>query len=137
VRKIVLISCVSKKLATKSRACDLYTSPLFRLSWVYANRLLPDAVFILSAKYRLVAPEQEIEPYDTTLNDMSSRDLVDWADGVLAQLGEHADLKRDHFIFLAGYKYRQQLIRKMVSYEVPMLGLPIGKQLQYLKRQTQ
>jgi hypothetical protein len=137
VKRLVLISCVSKKLATRARASDLYISTLFRFSWVYANRLLPDAVFILSAKYGLVAPEQEIEPYDTTLNNMSSRDLIDWANRVLAQLGEHADLQRDHFIFLAGYKYRQQLIRNMVSYEVPMLGLSIGKQLQYLKRHSQ
>jgi hypothetical protein len=33
---VVLISCVKKKLDHAAPAKDLYTSPLFRLSWKYA-----------------------------------------------------------------------------------------------------
>lgn len=134
MKSIVLISCVSKKLDTSARASDLYISPLFRLNWAYANQLLPDAIFILSAKYGLVSPVQVIEPYNVTLNNMSSQEVKDWAECVLGQLSNHADLNRDHFIFLAGQKYRKYLIRAMRSHEIPMQGLSIGKQLQYLKR---
>lgn len=134
MKRVVLISCVSKKLNKKSKASDLYISTLFRLNWAYANNLRPDAIFILSAKHGLVLPHKKIEPYDVTLNNMSSREIKDWADRVLCQLVKHANLKRDHFIFLAGNNYRKYLIPDMTSYEVPMEGLPIGKQLQYLSK---
>lgn len=34
---------------------------------------------ILSAKYGLLLPDDEIEPYNLTLNDMSSEEVRDWA----------------------------------------------------------
>ena len=57
-----------------------------------------------------------------------------WANGVLKQLAECADLKQDQFTFLAGEKYRKFLIPQISHVHVPMEGLPIGKQLQYLSR---
>ncbi len=48
---------------------------------------------------------------------------------------EFCELNRDHFIILAGQKYRQYLLSHLKSYDIPMEGLRIGKQLQYLKRQ--
>lgn len=136
MRKVVLISCASKKLKTSAQAKDLYTkSPLFRLNLAYANTLRSDAIFILSAKYGLVQLRQEIEPYEATLNKMSTQEIQAWAGQVAGQLREHCDLQRDHFVFLAGQNYRKHLLPYMRSYEVPMEGLPIGRQLQYLKRQ--
>ena len=37
-----------------------------------------------------------------------------------------------NFIFLAGENYRKYLVEKLPHYEVPMKGLQIGKQLQFL-----
>ncbi len=54
MKQIVLISCVSKKLNAKSKAKDLYISPLFKKNLKYATSLNPDETFILSAKYGLV-----------------------------------------------------------------------------------
>ena len=48
LKRIVLISCVSKKLPHPARAKDLYVSPLFRLNLQYARKLQPDAIYILS-----------------------------------------------------------------------------------------
>jgi hypothetical protein len=134
MRKIILISCVSQKLAHIAKAGFLYTSPLFKKSLAYAQSLNPDAIYILSAKYGLVELDQEIEPYDLTLNHMSADQIKTWAARVLAQLSEKADLRQDHFIFLAGQKYRQYLLPKIKSYEIPLKGLPIGKQLQFLSK---
>jgi len=89
----------------------------------------------LSAKYGLVYPEQDISPYDVTLNNMGQQEIRTWASLVLSQLRRCCDLKQDHFVFLAGRNYRKHLIPHLGSYEVPMEGLTIGKQLQYLKRQ--
>jgi len=126
--------CATKKLNTKTRAKDLYVTPLFRLSWNYANKLSPDGIFILSAKHGLLVPDKETEPYDVTLNRMSASEIKNWANQVLTKLTEYSDLDRDHFTFLAGQKYRKYLIPRMPHFEVPMEGLSIGKQLQYLRR---
>ncbi len=100
----------------------------------YAKRLEPDAIFILSAKYGLLDLDQVIEPYNLTLKTMKSSQIKEWADGVLEQLKKRADLQSDHFIFLAGDKYRKHLTPHLASYEVPLLGMSIGKQLQHLAR---
>jgi cytoplasmic iron level regulating protein YaaA (DUF328/UPF0246 family) len=132
MRKLVLISCVSKKRPTKSKARDLYISPLFKKNLNYAIKLAPDQIFVLSAKYGLVGLDDEIEPYDLTLNAMSANEIKQWANGVLRQLSTKADLQHDQFIFLAGAKYRKYLIPHLAHVEVPLEGLPIGKQLQRL-----
>src|SRR5690349_9582189 len=91
MKKIVLISCVSKKRSYKSRARDLYISPLFKKNLQYALNLNPDQIFVLSAKYGLVALDVEIEPYDLTLNTMSAKEVKEWSERVLLDLSSHAD----------------------------------------------
>jgi hypothetical protein len=134
MRKIVLISCVSKKLPFKAPAQNLYISPLFKKNIAYAQRLKPDDIYILSAKYGLVELDQVIEPYDLTLNNMGAGEIKAWASRVVRQLSACADLQQDHFIFLAGQKYRKYLLPNICSYEIPMEGLTIGKQLQALSK---
>ena len=131
--KIILISCASKKLPYKSKANDLYTSPLFRYNLKYADSLNPDKIFILSAKYGLLHPDTEIEPYDETLNNKGKEKLKEWAEKVILDLKEESDLEKDEFIFLAGNKYRRFLIPYIKNYKVPMENLGIGEQLKYLK----
>lgn len=132
MKQIVLISCVSKKLETKSKAKDLYVSLLFKKNLKYATSLKPDNIFILSAKYGLVGLNEEIEPYNMTLNKMRSNEIKEWAKTVLNRLKKLTDLKIDEFIFLAGNNYRKHLLPNITNYKIPMEGLPIGKQLQWL-----
>uniref|UniRef100_A0A831ZY59 DUF6884 domain-containing protein n=1 Tax=Desulfacinum infernum TaxID=35837 RepID=A0A831ZY59_9BACT len=131
---IVLISCVSKKMSHRARAKDLYVSPLFRAALQYAQRLSPDKIFILSAKYGLVQLNDEIDPYDVTLKDMPVGERKNWASKVLQALDRYCDLERDHFVILAGKRYREYLLPYLKSYEMPLEGLSIGRQLQYLKQ---
>ncbi len=130
--KIVLISCVSKKLNYKSKAQDLYVSSLFQKNFQYAKSLNPDNIFILSAEYGLLGLNKEIEPYDKTLNKMSSNEIKKWANSVLNQLRKVANLDKDEFVFLAGNNYRKFLLPHIKNYKIPMLGLGIGKQLKWL-----
>jgi predicted RNA-binding protein len=134
MKKIVLISCVSKKRSSKSKARELYISPLFKKNLHYALKLKPDQIFILSAKYGLVPLDEEIEPYDLTLNTMSSKEVKDWSAGVLRALASQADLQQDKFVFLAGAKYRKYLVEHLAHVEIPFEGLTIGKQLQQLTK---
>ena len=136
MKTIVLISCVSKKLAHAASAKDLYVSPLFRLNLQYARKLQPDAICILSAKHGLLDLDTDVEPYDLTLNDMATGQAQAWAEQVLEQIKQRADLSRDHFVFLAGLKYRKFLVPRLASYEVPMQGLTIGRQLQFLSERV-
>jgi hypothetical protein len=50
------------------------------------------------------------------------------------QLEEKCDMKKDTVIFLAGNNYRKFILPSCRYAEVPMKGLGLGRQLQFLKR---
>ena len=131
---IVLISCVGQKRPAPSRAADLYTSDWFRSALAYANGLIPDAIFILSAKYGLVSLDDVIEPYEETLKGKPDSDIRTWAGGVTQSLLAVADLHEDHFVILAGEHYRRHLVGHLMHVSVPLQGMRIGEQLSFLKR---
>ncbi len=132
MKRIVLLSCVSLKRSYKTQAKDLYISPLFLKSLEYARQMNPDAIYVLSAKYGLLDLNTEVEPYNVTLLNMPASEVRTWAKKVVNQLTACSDLQKDHFILLAGLKYRKYLIPYLSSYEIPLEGMPIGKQLQFL-----
>lgn len=136
MKKIVFVSCVSKKLPRKARAEELYISPLFKLNLAYAKKLKPQKVFILSAKHGLLRLSDTVAPYDTTLNKMLDPERRKWGARVLKQLRGKVDLQKDRFIFLAGGRYRKYLMPHMRHVEIPMIHLGIGKQLRFLKENT-
>lgn len=135
MKKIVLLSCGSKKLDSRIevKAKDLYISPLFKYSLNFARAMNPDETFILSAKHGLLNLEKEIAPYDQSLNNLSCIKRKSWASAVVKSLEQVSDLKRDEFIFLAGKTYREYLIPRITHYNVPLENLGIGEQLHYLK----
>lgn len=130
---VVLLSCGKRKATTPHAARNLYQGDLFKKSFLYAESLRPTAIRILSAKHHVINPEQTIEPYDFTLNNIPISQVREWADEVLAQLSEEFLLEEDRFTILAGAKYRRHLEPHFRHCEVPMRGLGIGKQLQFLK----
>ena len=134
MKKIVLVACAAKKLNYKAKAKDLYISPLFKKNLAYANSLKPDKIFILSAKYGLLDLDEEIFPYNETLNEKSGYEIKIWADSLLQKLSKNSNLNEDEFIFLAGNNYRKYLISSIKNYKIPLEGLPIGKQLKFLSR---
>ncbi len=130
---VVLISCVSKKATQKAQAKDLYISPLFRMNLAYARSLRPEKIFILSARYGAIDLEEEIEPYEQTLNTMRLQEVERWAEKVIDQIQGKIDFENDKVVFLAGERYRRFLMPLFKNASVPMQGLGIGRQLQYLK----
>lgn len=134
MRNIVFISCVSEKLKEKAKVEDIYTSNLFKKNLAYSKLLNPDKTYILSAKHGILKLDDEIEPYDVTLNNMKVKERREWASKVLNQLESIEDIKSTNFIFLAGENYRKYLTPHLNHFEIPMEGLAIGKQLQFLKR---
>jgi hypothetical protein len=132
MKKIICISCVKSKRNRRSKAAELYTSTLFTKALHYAESLKPDRILILSAEYGVLELDDEVDPYEKTLNTMRVTERKQWAQRVLTQLRTKANLQVDEFIFLASEKYREYLIPHIKRYTVPMYGLPIGKQLGWL-----
>ena len=145
-RKIILIACSSKKLNQRARAKDLYTGPLFKLSWAYALNERPDKIYILSALHGLLDPETDIDPYNVTLTrppnpDSSSpikvltaKEKKQWGNRVILALSAVADLRRDRFIILAGKEYIKPLADNLLYLRNPLKGLNRGKQLAFLSQ---
>lgn len=136
MKKIVLLSCVSKKLDHKAKAKDLYQSPLFIKSLKYAETLQADAIYILSAEHHLLKLDTQIEPYDVTLNKMRKAERTTWGEKVIEQLKKVADLELDKFIILAGKNYTQPIEGYLKNIEQPLNGMQIGKRLQFLTENT-
>jgi len=137
MKQVVLIACVSQKLDHRAKVKDIYTSPLFKKNMEYARLRNVDDIYILSAQHGLLELDMEIEPYNKTLNNMKSKEKLQWAKKVYADLLHSEDVDDTNFIFLAGKNYRQHLEMMLPYTEVPMEGLPIGKQLQFLTREIQ
>ena len=133
-RRLFLVSCVKTKRAMPAAAMDLYTS-----SWFQKARACVEETGctwrVLSAEYGLVHPEEEIGPYEKTLNTMCVADRRTWADRVLAELGPCLD-GVDTVVFLAGRRYREFLEPALrdrgLLVRVPMSGLRQGEQLAWL-----
>jgi hypothetical protein len=141
MKPVILVSCVSKKLNQPAPAKDLYQSTWFRLARRYAERF-GDRWFILSAKHGLLLPDQEIEPYEMTLNTMSRKQRLDWARRVYHQIALGSLIpQQEEIVILAGYGYRQYLELYLLAdgYTVkhPLSGLGIGQQQRWLKEQAQ
>ena len=134
--RLFLVSCVSKKRANASPAKHLYQSPLFNLARAWVERE-GAPWYILSAKYGLVHPDTEIAPYDETLNRMGVAQRREWAARVETQMDEMLP-DADEVVIFAGKKYREFLENylrlRFNSVTVPMEGLRIGQQLNWLKR---
>ncbi len=139
MKKIILIACSAGKKDTHDKAKNMYTSPLFRKSWEYAQQLGYDEIFILSDEYYLLTPEDEIAPYDKSLKNCKSRERKDWAKTVLEKLTlTKSNLKNDKFIILAGKVHYEYLIGKdgIQNYSIPWKGVGgIGCILKFLNEQ--
>jgi hypothetical protein len=76
-----------------------------------------------------------LAPYERTLNTMSKAERHAWAKRVTAQMEAHFPVA-DRIVVLAGQRYREFLMdylhQRASTVEIPMEGLTIGRQLQYL-----
>jgi hypothetical protein len=138
LKTLGLISCTKKKQNHSCKASEMYSaSDLFRKAYAYAVKNY-NVVAILSAKYGLLLPDDEIDPYNVTLNDMSSDEVRRWSERVFAQMKNKLNLQDfDKAHFHTGSKYREYLIPKLehlgLKCAVPLKYLSIGKQLAWYK----
>ena len=136
MKKVVLVTCAAKKRSGRYPARDLYVGPFYRACMEYAESLKPDIIFILSAKHGLLAPDRTISYYDETLNRMGVKARRDWASRVLGQVREKIGASNVEYTILAGERYWEFLVEELGNVRLPLKGKGIGKQIQFLRRNT-
>ena len=119
---VALLSCTKSKKTYRCKAKEMYSkSPRFRLAYTYAS-LIADEIYILSAKHGLLTADQEIDPYDETLNDKTSQERLNWKDKVLDTLGSVSVVDRDDYILIAGQNYYEHLLPRIKRFWLPLRG---------------
>jgi hypothetical protein len=132
---IGLISCAARKNEGTHKASELYASDLFRKAFTYCTKHY-DTVFILSAKYGLLAPDDMIRSYNITLKTFTKEQRHLWALGVASALRKRIKAT-DTIYFHCGKAYCTPLDRMIPNVHIkPLEGISIGKQLQWYKEQN-
>ena len=83
-------------------------------------------------------PDEEIEPYDKTLNNMNNPEREVWANKTITMLEKHLD-GVSSVVFFAGKDYRKflktELINRGIHVYAPMEGLRIAERKAWLDNQ--
>ena len=129
---VCFIGCVKTKRSHKCKSKELYDSPLFHYSYKYALKNF-DKVAILSAKHGLLDPEDVIEPYEVTLNNMSKQDRIEWSNKTTNQISQR--YPKDHYKYyvISGKRYYEFL---NIECE-PLFVMSMGYKLQTLKKEVE
>lgn len=154
--RVALVGCGAAKRDGRHKARDLYTGSLFRAALSHAERTA-DEVLVLSARHGLVAPVEEIDSYNLSLNSYREREREQWAYRVLCGLAKRfAGLEIELTIY-AGAAYADGLERAIrmhrlrparstdpafIGYHVrgcvaPLAGLTLGRRLAWFKVRRQ
>ena len=134
---IVFISCTKKKNTVPCTAKEMYSaSTWFRKAYQYAESLNPSAIYILSAKYGLLTPNDMISPYEKTLLAEKDIELRRWAVMVMKQIKEHGIDLSEKAIFLCGKNYRKYIQRLFPNQLAPCAHMGIGEQLKYFSERV-
>lgn len=134
-RTVIFVGCGAQKQETAAPARTLYTSTYFTVKREFAETFA-DQWYVLSAEYGLVAPDEVIEPYDTTLSGLVDWQVQRWADDVQQAL---PNLSSARVVVLAGRDYvaplRSVLAAEAADLRLPLAGLGIGEQMGWLREQ--
>lgn len=129
VNPIVLVGCAKSKEDKPTEAKNLYTSSYFKKKYTVAETI--GTPRILSAQHGIVKPDTVLEPYDTSIYDLTANEKREWGDRVVRTLKKGASSTNNPVIALAGKAYSRPLRSRLNTplYE-PFAGTSgIGDQL--------
>lgn len=86
----------------------------------------------MSAKYGLLDPEEEIDPYELALFRQPKPRRVQWAKHIASRIHDLSD-QEDEIIFLAGKPYTKEILPFMRRKCDAPFQLPIGKRYAAMK----
>jgi len=114
-KQLYIVACVATKPPHRAAACDLYRSDWFVKARAYVEQRRAPWL-ILSALHGLIDPNAMIDPYELTLNNLSTADRHMWGCMMAQQLGSvSATYRSCDIVLFAGRA------------SVPMEGLGIGE----------
>ena len=136
--QIGLIGCGGAKLQHAAPARALYTDPLFRDALQHASHPSRfDVVRVLSAKHGLVELDQELEPYDLWIGDLTPAAQARLAERVRSQLLAVKGFADATVTVLAGAAYvalvRRAWLGPQARVLAPLRGLEQGQQRHWYK----
>lgn len=67
---------------------------------------------------------------------IAKRERKRWAYDVCMELERKGIKYTEKAVFLCGINYRKYLEMKFIDHEIPLKGLGMGRQIQFLKRRT-
>jgi hypothetical protein len=139
--RIFLVSCVAGKATTAQPARTLYVSDWFSKARAYVEAT-DRPWYILSALHGLVRPDRVVEPYDFTWSQSDPDDRIrrqTWSRCTASNLRDCAP-ESARLVVLAGGDYREFLVPALkcrgFAVEVPLAGMGIGQQKQWLLQHT-
>lgn len=142
---LIIIGCGKIKLDHPAPAKDLYVGSLFQAKRRYAEASGAPWV-IASALCGLVFPGEELEPYDCTLQQLSSSQLVTWRRRVRYFIACNMAFQPNEPVCIelhAGERYREEIkfaLRhnfESVEFIEPLAGMGIGEQLGWYRKQRE
>jgi len=134
--RVGLVGCVRQQAARRAAAQDLFVAPLFRGRRIYVERTC-GSWYVLSALHGLVAPGEELAPYDLKLKSLSQAERRAWSERVLTHLeAELGALDGLTFEIHAGASYTNEgLVRGLrargAAAEIPAAGLGEAQELAF------
>jgi hypothetical protein len=134
--RVGLVGCVKQQAARRAEAQDFFVAPLFRGRRAYVERTC-GRWYVLSALHGLVAPGEEVTPYDLKLKSLSQAERRAWSERVLTQLeAELGALDGLTFEIHAGASYTNEgLVRGLrargAGVEIPAAGLGEAQELAF------
>lgn len=133
----IFLSCVKEKASKRCKAYQMYMpSSLFSKCYKYAKRKNPDKLYILSAKYFLLSPDEYIDPYNKTLNNFDMDEKKEWAEEVLKKMKDENIDFNEKTLFLCGDNYICFLKDKFPNHENLFDGKGIGEILHWLDKEN-
>lgn len=143
--RVALVGCSALKSPTPAAAREFYTSPLFRAAYAYAEKTA-DLVFVVSALYGAVTPEQVLKPYDRSLRGLRKSEREDWGARTVAEVLGSARVRRfgekPVLVLLAGEVYADALLHGAHWHNLPRPEEPlrkiagVGKRIAWLRAHT-
>jgi len=127
---ISLIACSRSKRLGAAVARELYQGERFKRAYAY-SLLHGYEPYILSAKHGLLSSEQEIEPYDESLADITQSARHAWAENIVSLLQKRG-LMNTSIVVLAEDLYALPLKSILPNASYPLLGLSEVEQRMFL-----
>ncbi|HEX4932606.1 MAG TPA: hypothetical protein VFV33_05460 [Gemmatimonadaceae bacterium] len=137
-RALALVSCTGPSQPHPARAREHFTSPLFQALCTFADRRA-GRWFLLSAEHGLLDPDAVIAPSALVLDRKDVQGREAWSARVQAQLAPYLP-GIERVLVLANARSREFLLDFLRSdgraVEVPLDGMSLGAQLQWLQREN-